>query len=887
MQGFLLVQSLNLFFVRRPLDRFNLGLHGAFASLLIIVAICLENAFLGARIDSIDQYIIHITSTAVRLGIALITLVSFLSLQRRPAVISDGQPVDAEFTVSAFSRFTFSWADPILNFARKNKGLGLDDLPRVSQYMRATFLQAKFNSNNDKSRLWRQVIYNFRFAFVLQFILIITIGVTQFGPQYAMFNLLKLLEKRSEGTPVAAIAWAWVFGLGFFMFITSLFESWLYWIVWSRLGLPIRAMLSTLVFMKSTRRKDVKGVQKAKAQAAIDAKSSNEPVINDSSGPKGEDTAHATETEIDDDDEESSQKSRQSTINLVGVDSKRVSDFATYVYIFPGVATKLIVSMSFLYNLIGGRSLLAGLATFALSVPINIFFSKRYNVAQGDLMKLRDQKMAVVTEALQGIRQIKFSALERQWQAKIGAKRSQELGVQWLAFQYETGLIGLWIFGPVALSAVSLAVYSYLFGELTPSIAFTTIAIFGQIEGTLASVPELTTEALDAWVSINRIEQYLNAPEKIDCTEPSDHVAFENVSIAWPSDSQENDPDRFVLKDISIRFPPKELSVISGKTGSGKSLLLAAILGEVDKMSGIIKVPKAPTVAERFDHKATKGNWILDSSIAFVAQIPWIENATIKDNILFGLPFDVGRYNKVLSVCALEKDLNMLPDGEMTDIGANGINLSGGQRWRVSFARALYSRAGILVLDDIFSALDAHVGRQLFEEALTGELGTGRTRILVTHHVGLCLPKTKYTVSLGEGTVEHAGLVEDLQRTGSMAQILKREESEELQNAEKDDLIDADNDKDNILSKVLSRRSAIVDDGGADAKGKLEPKKFTEDEKRETGSIKVDLYKEYITQSGGLKMWIPMAALFTGYMSLILGRVSEKIVQILTISFHC
>ncbi|MCJ1379910.1 hypothetical protein MMC17_003013 [Xylographa soralifera] len=870
--AFLLLQSLNLFFVHRPLDRFNLGVFGAFATLLIIVATCVENAFLRSRIDSIKPYTVHVALTAIRLGIALITLVSFLSLQRRPAIFTDGQPVDAEFTVSIFSRFTFSWADPILTFARKNKSLGLEDLPRVSQFMRARFLQAKFNSHNSKSRLWRQVIYNFRFAFLQQFILIVTIGVTQFGPQYAMFNLLKLLEQRSEGTQVAAVAWAWVFGLGLFMFITSLLESWLFWIVWSHLGLPIRAMLSILIFMKSTRRKDVKGVQRAKIQVAVDAISSNEPVINDSSGPSGEDTAATTEKEIEGDDEESSQKSRQSTINLVGVDSKRVSDFSCYAYIFPGAATKLIVSMCFLYTLIGARSLSAGLATFAISVPINVFFSKRYNSAQGELMKLRDQKMAVVTEALQGIRQIKFSALERQWQAKIGAKRSQELGVQWVAFKYDTGLICLWIFGPVMLSAVSLAVYSYLFGDLSPSIAFTTIAIFGQIEATLASVPELTTEALDAWVSINRIEQYLNAPEKVDCTELSDHVYFENASIAWPSDSQEEDPDRFVLKDVSIRFPPKELSVISGKTGSGKSLLLAAILGEVDKISGTIKVPKALSVEERFDHKATKGNWVLDSSIAFVAQIPWIENATIKDNILFGLPFDVGRYNKVLSVCALEKDLDMLPDGEMTDIGANGINLSGGQRWRVSFARALYSRAGILVLDDIFSALDAHVGRQLFEEALTGELGTGRTRILVTHHVGLCLPKTKYTVSLGEGTVEHAGLVEDLQRTGSMAQILKREESEELENAEKEELIEEDNDKGNTLARVLSRRSAIIDDGGADTKGKLQAKKFTEDEKRETGSIKVDLYTEYITQSGGLKMWLPLALLFIGYMSLILGR---------------
>ena len=490
-------------------------------------------------------------------------------------------------------------------------------------------------------------------------------------------------------------------------------------------------------------------------------------------------------------------------------------------------------------------------------------------------MKFRDQKMSVVTECLNGIRQIKFSALERQWQDKIGEKRRQELKTQWRVFRYDVCLIAIWIMGPVMLSAVSLTVYAILTGELSASIAFTTLAILGQIEGTLAIIPELTTDAVDAWVSIKRIEEYLNAPEKVDCTTPSDGISFEGASIAWPSDSQEDDPDRFVLRDVNLRFPNKELSVISGKTGSGKSLLLASILGEVDKLAGTIKVPKGPSMVDRFDHKATKGNWIVDGSVAFVAQIPWIENATIKDNILFGLPCDTGRYKKVLSVCALEKDLDMLPDGELTDIGANGINLSGGQRWRISFARALYSRAGILVLDDIFSAVDAHVGRHLFEEALTGELGAGRTRILVTHHVQLCLSRTKYSVLLGEGTVAHAGFVADLQRSGSLADFLKLEDDSEKQ--DESSMIEDEEPNGDMLQKVLSRiteTSVRIDDGAIDTKGKGQPKKFTEDEKREQGSIKLAVYKEYVVTSGGFKVWTPLACFFVGYMVLVLGRVS-------------
>ncbi|KAL8901251.1 MAG: hypothetical protein Q9207_005297 [Kuettlingeria erythrocarpa] len=376
---------------------------------------------------------------------------------------------------------------------------------------------------------------------------------------------------------------------------------------------------------------------------------------------------------------------------------------------------------------------------------------------------------------------------------------------------------------------------------------------------------------------MERIGEYLAAPEREDFTIPSEEVSFENAWLAWSSDSQEDDPDRFVLRNVNLMFPARKLSVISGKTGSGKSLLLAAILGEVDKLAGTVKVPRASN--QRFDSKANKSNWIIDSAIAFVAQIPWIENATIRDNILFGLPFDQDRYREVLSSCALTKDLDMLPDGELTDIGANGINLSGGQRWRVTFARALYSRAGILVLDDIFSAVDAHVGRQLFEEALTGKLGKGRTRILVTHHVGLCLPRTDYAVLLGSGTVEHAGPIEQLQEVGVLEPVLRNELENEAMEAKQveenlEALVDI-GDNDTTLQKILTavtERSVRTDDSEIDIKGKAQPKKFTEEERREKGSVKLGIWKEYLSTSGGWWCWPPIILFFCFYQVLVLGR---------------
>lgn len=753
----------------------------------------------------------------------------------------------------------------------------MEHLPLLHLRVRSEYLEKSFTRKKRSNVLWKDLIRVHRLEWLGQSLFAMSQGVVQFAPQLAMFKLLELLEQRLEGEAVAGEAWLWVAGLGLSIIVAAWLEAFMHWVVWARMGSPIRSELSALIFSKSTRRKDVKGHQKAFTSEHVEANGATEPpahgpAIRQHTQPDG-----PILKPLDNDEEEEVQKSRQSVINLIGIDTKRIADFASCHWIFSQTVAKLAASIFFLVKLIGWPSLLAGFAFSALSLPFNIWASGSYSKTQTGLMKARDQKMVVVTEALQGIRQIKFSAFESQWQANIGKKRAEELAMQWKAFAVNTVLIGIWILGPVCLSAVSLSVFAVLNGDLSPSIAFTTITVFAQIEMAMAVIPELTSDGLEAWVSLKRIGEYLTAPEKEDFALPSDEVSFEDAWLAWSSDSQGDVSDRFLLRNVNLRFPAKQLSVISGKTGSGKSLLLAAILGEVDKLSGIVRVPRAPE--QRYDHKANRANWIIDSAIAFVAQIPWIENATIKDNILFGLPFDKYRYNRVLSSCALTKDLDMLPDGELTDIGANGINLSGGQRWRVTFARALYSRAGILVLDDIFSAVDAHVGRQLFEEALTGDLGRGRTRILVTHHVGLCLPKTNYAVLLGGGTVEHAGPVEGLQQAGVLGRVLKEEQEMESVQAKNDEAVVEAlakiGDDDATLQKILStvtERSVKTDDSEIDTKGKGQPKMFTEEERRERGSVKFGIWKEYLSTSGGWWFWPPIIIFFSFYQLLVLGR---------------
>ena len=568
-------------------------------------------------------------------------------------------------------------------------------------------------------------------------------------------------------------------------------------------------------------------------------------------------------------DNDSVLKSRQTIVNLVGVDAQRIALFSAYQFMIVNGGFKLIIYSAFLVKLIGWIPFFAGLIAWGLTLPINTYFTKIYMRQSEHLMKLRDEKLAVVNEALLGIRQIKFSALEKQWEKRILAMREKELKTIWKVFMADTVIFCAWVVSPILLSATSLSVYAIINHNLSPSIAFVAIGVFKALELTLAILPELITSGADALVSVKRIDTYLSGPEIEQILSEGPEVAFEDASVAWPVDEETPDEERFILRNINLSFPPGELSVIAGKTGTGKSLLLSAILGEVDLVEGTLRVPKAVDPADRNDDKAHPGNWILKGSVAFVGQNPWLESASLRDNILFGLPFIEDRYNKVVEVCALKKDLDILPDGDKTELGANGINLSGGQKARVTLARAIYSRAEILIMDDVFSAVDAHVGRHIFDKCVTGEICKGRTRILVTHHVALVQPKTKFIVELGEGTVLHSGLVSELMRDGTLDEIRQHEQSE-LE----------------IMEDEAAEASTAVNSSAASVVGAVESeetnnlqkmpskdaKQFIEEETREKGVVKKHVYMTYLHDSGGWKFWAVCAFIFLTFEIGILGR---------------
>lgn len=867
-QALLLFQAIVIASSRNSVQAYGLGICSFFCCLVLFIVTVVQDTPLFAFL--LRSYPVLFALRVIELVLVVALAVASLSIPRRPDVFQDGDKlVDRMYTVSAWTRFNFSWPMSILKVAGKKNDLDLADLPRPDQYTRAKETSADWTSRNFTSRLRLSLIKAHGRALALQWFLTLCTAFLNFTPQWVILQILRILESRTPGEPYGSNVWMWVVWLGLSIVAQSWVESYTFWLSWAELSIPVRAQLAALIFEKAMRRKDVKSSGKSKKKD--DAAGSPDSVV---AGLAGESTAaDKPDTEQEEDESEALKKSKQSTVNLIGVDGKRVSDFAAFQNMFPGSLFKLIVSLGFLVSLLGWKALLAGFATMVAIMPINIYFSKRYAAAQDRLMKVRDEKMGVVTEALQGIRQIKFSALEPEWEKKVGAVRERELKSVWDVFVSDTMLIACWVTSPILLSAVSLAVYAALTGQLTPSVAFVSLGVFKALEVTLSVVPELTTDLVDAWVSVNRIEEYLNSPEVEPIAKDAEEVCFDNASLAWPEDGETDEADRFVLRNVTVTFPKGELSVISGKTGTGKSMMLAAILGEVDLLSGDLYVPRPPRISERFDSKANKGNWILPNSIAYVAQIPWIENASIKDNITFGLPFDEERYETTVEVCALKKDLEMLADGENTEIGANGINLSGGQKWRVTLARAMYSRAGILVLDDIFSAVDAHVGRHIFEKCLNGKLAAGRTRILVTHHVALCEPKTKYLVELGDGKVLNAGLLSELQEDGTLQKIKSHEQSVELVREDEtaaatavnsDESTDGDEEREadgDTLKKVASKTTA---------------RKFVEDEGREQGAVRRHIYLTYLKDSGGFIFWTCALLIFVITQALTVGMFSNQ-----------
>lgn len=310
---------------RDPVRRYNHGLITAVACLSVLVAICVRVIILLSDTSVYQSSSKFIVTDTLQLIAALISFISCLSLPRRPQVSDRTHIVDGQYTVSAFTSYTFGFAGRILLLARQKPSLDLVDLPKLHLRGRSSYLLHHLGTVTQKeNRLWKALLLAHWPELLFQILWAIIQSTLQFAPQLVMYQLLKLLEEQSDGASRTNAAWGLVVALGGSMILASWTQAWMQWICWARLGQPLRTELSAMIFSKSLRRKDVKGVGKAtepKPLEVLDAA----VVTNDAGGQNQTDPLMNTDNGVpenskamaDDPDDEDIQKSRQSTINLV------------------------------------------------------------------------------------------------------------------------------------------------------------------------------------------------------------------------------------------------------------------------------------------------------------------------------------------------------------------------------------------------------------------------------------------------------------------------------------------------------------------------------------------------------------------------------------------
>ncbi|XP_063866337.1 multidrug resistance-associated protein 1-like isoform X3 [Scylla paramamosain] len=567
----------------------------------------------------------------------------------------------------------------------------------------------------------------------------------------------------------------------------------------------------------------------------------------------------------------SSSAKKESTVgeivNLMSVDAQRFMDITTYINMLWSAPMQIILAIYFLWNLLG-PSVLAGLAVMIVLIPINGFIANQTKKLQIKQMKLKDERVKLMNEILNGIKVLKLYAWEPSFESQVTSVRNKEVKVLREAAYFNAGTNFIWNCAPFMVSVATFAVYVNVSPDniLDAKTAFVSLSLFNLLRFPLAMLPMLITSMVQAHVSLKRINRFMNAdeldPNSVQGDPTYKHpIVVENGTFAWGHEEEDSKP---VLKGLNLTIQTGSLVAVVGTVGTGKSSLLSAILGEMEKQSGRVNV---------------KGK------VAYVAQQAWIQNTTLEKNILFNQPKVDDVYEACLRSCALQSDLAILPGGDQTEIGEKGINLSGGQKQRVSLARAIYSDADIFLLDDPLSAVDSHVGKHIFDHVI-GHNGIlkNKTRVLVTHGLTY-LPQTDRIIVLKDNQISEQGTFKELlQKKGPFQEFLLQylaSDSEELDNLEElEDIkhqLESSLGRDVVEQQLVREKRASESESLADSDcskhavhrqssqrisessvgkepqsppSKRKGEKLIEAEKTETGRVQTEVYKYYIKSIG-------------------------------------
>ncbi|KAJ3100106.1 hypothetical protein HDU97_002488 [Phlyctochytrium planicorne] len=592
-------------------------------------------------------------------------------------------------------------------------------------------------------------------------------------------------------------------------------------------------------------------------------------------------------------------------VSLMSGDAHKIKMTMPYTLDAIAIFLEIAAAVGALLWMVGWPGLV-GLSVMVASFPITYIISKWIDKMFRRLNAATDDRTTIINEVLQGIRIIKYFGWEDRFESRISESRKKELDelIPYYIQMLITNFILFLLPNLVAYSTL-IAITQWQGKILEAKLAFTCLALFSAIREPMSEIPEVVVEISKVKVSLGRIEAFLAEDEfkqHGNYNQGSDEdieIGFRNGTFRWffnpnspksrkfrqeqqrkknasktpttdepatqsphiNSTPSTSDSNAFTLHDLNLAFPLGKLTAIFGPTGSGKSSLLLALLGEMNRTTGTCFLPSS-------SHDQNKRH------IALVAQTSWLRNATIRSNIIFGEPYNPTKYASVIHACSLEKDLSTFPAGDMTEIGEKGINLSGGQKQRVSLARAAYSSSNIILLDDPLSAVDAPTAKHLFHKTILG-LMKGRTVILVTHATQLVLPAVDHAVVMAEGRVIANGSVTELIGHQTASAILGLRPDPADSNGEDDglsiqSLLESINAyRDSMSVSPVSNFPAETDvtdfSNGKDAVSH----RLINDEAMEVGSIKFKVYLDYIRVAGGWWIFLAIAVV------LVAGRLTN------------
>lgn len=477
-------------------------------------------------------------------------------------------------------------------------------------------------------------------------------------------------------------------------------------------------------------------------------------------------------------------------VNLMSVDAQRFQDLTTFLNMLWSAPLQICLALYFLWQTLG-PSVLAGVAVMVLLLPINAFIAMKTRAFQVEQMQYKDSRIKLMNEILNGIKVLKLYAWEPSFSQKVLEIRSKELNVLRKSAYLHAVSTFAWTSAPFLVALTTFAVYVTVDEKniLDAEKAFVSLSLFNILRFPLTMLPQVISNLAQASVSINRIQNFL-ANDELDPDAVNKEksmsgvaIAVQNGTFSWATSG---DP---ILTNINLLVPSGSLVAIVGHVGCGKSSLVSALLGEMEKLEGDVSVR---------------------GSVAYVPQQAWIQNSTLKDNILFGRPDSEKNYKKVLEACALLTDLEVLPGGDQTEIGEKGINLSGGQKQRVSLARAVYSNSDVFLLDDPLSAVDAHVAKHIFDNVVGPDgLLRGKTRVLVTHGISF-LPQVDHIVVIVDGKVSEMGSYQELlKQNGAFAEFLRNYSFDD--HVEEEELTIQDEEEVLLAEETLSNHTDLVD----------------------------------------------------------------------------